>query len=111
VKPLRFLAAGLVWILAGVVGLLGVVLCITVILLPLGIPLVMVARRLYTAAARLMLPRGVRHPVEQVDKSVSGEADKLLKQGRRFVKRTKAHVPGTRPTVAQRLKRASRLSH
>ena len=40
---LRWLGAGLVWILAGLVGLVGAVLCVTIILLPLGIPALMLA--------------------------------------------------------------------
>ena len=41
-------------ILAAVVGLVGVVLCATLILIPLGIPVVRLARRLFTLAGKLM---------------------------------------------------------
>jgi hypothetical protein len=68
-RLLRGLAGAVLWILAAVVGLLGVVLCVTVILLPLGIPLVMLARRLFTRSVRLMLPRSVAHPVDESGKS------------------------------------------
>ena len=36
-RLIRGLAGALLWLLAAVVGLLGVILCVTVILLPLGI--------------------------------------------------------------------------
>lgn len=42
---LRWMGAGLLWILAGVFGLLGGLLCLTIILMPLGIPLLMLAKR------------------------------------------------------------------
>lgn len=68
-RLLRGLAGAVLWILAAVLGLVGVVLCVTVILLPLGIPLVMLARRLFTRSVRLMLPRSVAHPVDESGKS------------------------------------------
>ena len=61
-KPFRWLGAGLLWILAGVVGLLGAVLCVTVVLLPIGIPLLMLARRMVTTAGKLPF-KGVIHAV------------------------------------------------
>lgn len=70
-KVLRRLGAGLVWILAGVVGLLGGLLCVTILLLPVGIPLVMLSRRLFGLAGRMLLPPGVRHPVKELDKKGS----------------------------------------
>jgi hypothetical protein len=44
---LRWLGAG-VWIFAGLVGLVGALLCVTIILLPLGIPVLMLAKRLFS---------------------------------------------------------------
>ncbi|RZL81629.1 MAG: hypothetical protein EOP32_14305 [Rhodococcus sp. (in: high G+C Gram-positive bacteria)] len=41
-------------IVAGVLWLVGAVLCATVILLPLGIPVVKLANRLFTLAGQLM---------------------------------------------------------
>ncbi|EHI46866.1 hypothetical protein OPAG_03667 [Rhodococcus opacus PD630] len=41
-------------IVAAVVWLVGGVLCVTVILLPLGLPVVRLARRLFTLARKLM---------------------------------------------------------
>ena len=68
-RLLRGLLGGLLWILAAVVGLVAVVLCITVILLPLGIPLLAQARRMFTSSVRLMLPPAVAHPVKTMDKN------------------------------------------
>ena len=63
---LRWLGAGLVWILAGLVGLVGALLCVTIILLPLGIPALMLAKRLFSLAARMVLPRVVTKPTSMV---------------------------------------------
>jgi hypothetical protein len=68
-RVLRALLGALLWILAAVVGLLGVVLSVTVILLPLGVPLLMLARRLFTRSVALVLPRKVTHPVQESGKS------------------------------------------
>ena len=69
-RVLRGLGGSVLWILAGVLGLLGVVLSVTLILAPLGIPLLMLARRLFRYAMRLFLPREVRHPVQESGKSL-----------------------------------------
>lgn len=69
-RVLRALLGALLWILAGVVGLLGILLSVTVILLPLGIPLLMLARRLFTRSVALVLPRKVSHPVEESGRSM-----------------------------------------
>ena len=58
-RVLRGLSGALLWIVASVVGLLAVVLCVTVILLPVGIPLLMVAKRMFGKSVGLLLPRGV----------------------------------------------------
>jgi hypothetical protein len=72
----RRLAAGLLWVLASVLGLVSVVLCVTVILLPLGIPLLLLSGRLFRVAMRLWASRAVTHPVDELGK-------KARKQGRR----------------------------
>lgn len=74
-RLLRGLLGGLLWILAGVVGLLGVVLCVTVILLPLGLPLLGLARRLGGQSMRLVLPRQVTHPAAELKKSARRKKD------------------------------------
>ncbi len=84
----RGFAGALLWLAASVVGLLAVVLCLTVILLPVGIPLLMVARRLFGRAVALMLPRGLTHPVDEGNKlmrkrgkDASGKAGKVADRG------------------------------
>ncbi|HET6877652.1 MAG TPA: hypothetical protein VFH38_09000 [Jatrophihabitans sp.] len=56
-RLLRGLAGALLWIVALVLGLVAGILCITLILLPLGLPLLGYARRLFTLSLRLMFPR------------------------------------------------------
>ena len=67
-KFLRVLLGSLLWLVAGIVGLLGVVLSVTVILLPIGIPLLMLARRLFRMAMGLILPRAAVHPIQEMGK-------------------------------------------
>ena len=67
-RVLRGLGGAVLWLLAVVVGLVAVIMCVTVILLPLGIPLLGLARRMVTNGVRLMLPRAVAHPVKTLDK-------------------------------------------
>ena len=97
-RLLRGLLGALLWIVAAVLGLLGFVLCVTVILLPLGIPLLVLARRLLTRAVQLMLPRSLAHPVNEVTKTAkkkgrkakavtSGAADDIEKKVRKLRKR------------------------
>jgi hypothetical protein len=64
-RILRGLGGALLWILASVLGLVAVLLCVTLILLPVGIPLLRLAGRMYGNAVRLMLPRAVAHPVKE----------------------------------------------
>ena len=67
-RLLRGLLGALLWILAAVIGLVAAILCVTIILLPLGIPLLGVARRMFTSAVQLMLPPAVAHPAKTLDK-------------------------------------------
>jgi hypothetical protein len=69
-RLLRGLAGALLWILSAVLGLVAVILCATVILLPVGLPLLGYARRMFTTAFRLMLPRAVAHPAKTATKSL-----------------------------------------
>jgi hypothetical protein len=72
----RALLGSVLWILAGVVGLVGALLCVTLILLPVGIPLLMLARKLFRYSMTLFLPRVVRHPADELrKKGRSGLAD------------------------------------
>jgi hypothetical protein len=95
----RGLLGALLWILASVLGLVGVLLCVTVILLPVGIPLLGVARRLITSAVQLMLPRSLAHPVNEVTKTVK-------KTG----KRAQSVTSDTAGTVGKKIHKAARKS-
>jgi hypothetical protein len=102
-RVLRAVLGALVWILAAVVGLLGALLCVTVIGLPLGIPLLLWARRMFQSAVRLMLPSHVAHPVKATKSSgkrtskqaaTKGEKAKKAgsKTGRRLSRKTSKAV-------------------
>ncbi|AKS32455.1 hypothetical protein AFA91_11875 [Mycolicibacterium goodii] len=86
-RLLRGLLGALLWIVAAVLGLLGVLLCVTVILLPLGIPLAAFAGRLFGRAVRLMLPRPLAHPVREVTKSADKMARTTKRRGRKFMRK------------------------
>jgi len=65
VRFLRGLLGGLAFILACLLGLLGAVACLTIILLPVGIPLLMLARRLVGKSMRLFMPQALAHPTKE----------------------------------------------
>ncbi|HEX2286201.1 MAG TPA: hypothetical protein VHI10_15470 [Mycobacterium sp.] len=90
----------LVWIVAALLGLVGVVLCVTIILLPLGIPLVALAGRLFTRAVQLMLPRALAHPV--------GEAKKTTKKTRRKVGSAVSNAAGDATKKGRKVLREER---
>jgi hypothetical protein len=69
-RLLRGLAGAVLWILAAVVGLVGILLCVTIVLLPVGWVLMGYAGRLFALAMKLILPRAVTHPTETVGKSL-----------------------------------------
>jgi len=68
--------------------LVAVILCVTLILIPLGIPLMGYARRTFTLSLKLMLPRAVTHPVDTADKA-------MTKRGRKARKRAKKEAAAT----------------
>ncbi len=84
-RIVRWLGAGLLWVVAGVLGLLGVVLSATLVLLPLGIPLLMLARKTAGVAVAMALPKAVRDPVGALGNKAA-EAGNAVKprQRRRF---------------------------
>jgi len=67
-RVVRWTGASLLTLIAGLLGLVGVLLSVTLILLPLGIPILFLARRLFRTAGQLVVPRAVRHPVEESQK-------------------------------------------
>ena len=98
-RLLRAMAGLLLWILAGLLGLVSLLLCVTIILLPLGIPLFRLARSMFGSAVKLMLPRGVAHPVKETKRQgrkhkpdppdLSGKAAELGKRTRKAGKKVR----------------------
>jgi hypothetical protein len=56
-RVLRRLLALVVWVVATLLTLVAVILCVTLVLLPLGLPLMGAAMRMYGYGVKLMLPR------------------------------------------------------
>jgi hypothetical protein len=87
-RVLRALAGSLLWVLACVVGLLGVLLSVTLILLPVGIPLLLLARKLFKYSLTLFLPRVVRHPAQELGRKgrsgAKGAADTMGVSGKKL---------------------------
>jgi len=109
-KPLRWLLAGLVWVVAGLLGLVGALLCVTIILRPLGIPLLMLTRRLFSWGAALVLPRAARHPVQEAadalargtkdaGKSVKGAGKQVSRRSRWARKKAARTVEAANPAA------------
>src|SRR6202008_4547650 len=76
-RLLRGLLGALLWILAAVLGLVGVLLCVTVILLPVGIPVVKLAGSLFARSLRLMLPPALAHPVDTLTATAEKKGHKV----------------------------------
>jgi hypothetical protein len=104
-EPFRWLGAGLLWILAGVVGLLGAVLCVTVVLLPIGIPLLMLARRMVTTAGKLVIPRPVRHPVQELGDRSSKTTKRMAKGARGAAEKGRKKASDAVPTKSGKLRK------
>ncbi|MBO9520825.1 MAG: hypothetical protein J7518_04730 [Nocardioidaceae bacterium] len=79
-RALNILLGSLLWIVAGLVLLLGAVLSITIVLLPVGIPLFLLGQWLMRMAMALLVPRAVRHPLEAGRKKGSKTATKVRKR-------------------------------
>ncbi|UMG91483.1 hypothetical protein [Nocardioides sp. TF02-7] len=99
-RVLNVVGGSLLWVLAGLLGLVGVLLSVTIVLLPLGIPLLWLARKLFRTAMALLVPRPVRHPVSEAGKAVedgAGSARKGLSKaagrGRSFLERQRKRLP------------------
>lgn len=68
-RLLRALSGALLWIVASVLGLLAVILCVTVVLIPVGFPLLLLSGRLFGRAVRLFMPPEAAHPLKASRKS------------------------------------------
>ena len=76
-RLVRGLGGIVLWIVASLLGLVAVLLCVTVILLPVGIPLLRLAGKSYGTATRLMLPRSVAHPVQETKRTLRDNGKNL----------------------------------
>jgi hypothetical protein len=94
IRVLRALVGSLLWILACVVGLLGILLSVTLILLPVGIPLLLLARKLFSYSMTFFLPRAIRHPAQELRKKsgdgISDAADSLGLSGKKLKRARKS---------------------
>lgn len=90
---LKILLGSVVWLVAELLGLVGLLLSVTVILLPLGIPVLMLAKRLFTVAMALIVPRAARHPVEAISKSGRKSFGKGKKNIGKFAHRQRKRLP------------------
>lgn len=73
-RLLRGLLGSVLWILTGLLGLVGVVLCATIVLLPLGLVVLRLTKQLFGYSMALFLPRAVRHPVQESSKAARSRA-------------------------------------
>jgi hypothetical protein len=98
----------LLWIVSAVLGLVAAILCVTIILLPVGLPLLGYAGRLLAISMKLMLPRAVSQPVDTADNSmrkrggkgkdnvsaaVARDFKRLRKQSRKQARRVRKTIP------------------
>jgi hypothetical protein len=71
-RLLRGLAGALLWLVALLLVVVAAILCVTLILLPLGLPLLGYARRLFTLSLRLMFPRTAARSAGAAEKARAG---------------------------------------
>jgi hypothetical protein len=107
-RALRWTAASLLGLLGGVLGLVGALLCVTLILLPLGIPILFLSRKLFRTAGQLVVPREVRHPVKEAQERSSGSAKSARKKGRRGRKLAAATMQSATDSVRKTGKKAGK---
>jgi hypothetical protein len=114
-RVLRAAGGSLLLVLTLVVGLLGALLSITIILLPVGIPLLFLARKLFAYSMTLFLPRAVRHPVQELGKQsrrrATDAADSVGffgKSGKRARRRGRKLAGKARKQVVQKVGRKDR---
>ena len=100
-RALRALLGGLVWILACVVGLVGALLSVTLVLAPVGIPLLFLARRLFQASMAFFLPRAMRHPVQELGKKGRKAAEGAGKKAGRTTDRTTGKLTGKKTGISR----------
>jgi hypothetical protein len=103
-RLLRGIAGALLWIVSLVLILVGGLLCVTLILLPIGIPLLGYARRMFATSMKLMLPRAVTHPAETSQKAMRSHGRNAKKQAARDFADTKDDIAATRKRGRKKVK-------
>ena len=98
VRLLRGLLGGLLWLLACLVGLVGAVACVTLILLPIGIPLLGLARRLFGKSLRLFMPAALAHPIEEPKKRGRKARKKSGKKSSELAKKARRTMADKTPS-------------
>jgi hypothetical protein len=99
-RLIRGLLGALMWLGALLLGLVGVLLCATLILIPLGLPVLGYARRLFTGAVRLMLPKAVAHPVKELGSEMREDGRDAARTTRRTAHRGRKTARKARKRVA-----------
>jgi hypothetical protein len=96
------------WILASLLGLVGILLCVTVILLPVGLPLVKFAGQLFSRSLQLMLPRALAHPVNEISKAVEKKDRKLTKAADKQNRKVRAAASDAASDTAKNTRKFAR---
>jgi hypothetical protein len=104
-RLLRGMAGALMWIVSALVGLVGVILCVTVVLFPVGVAVLGVARRMFAASVRLMLPRALAHPAKEVKRSARRGAEDVEKKASRGARKSGKSIDSTRDAVDKRVRK------
>ena len=107
-RLLRGLGGAGLWILASLLGLVGVLLCITVILLPVGLPLVKLAGQLFARSLQLMLPRALAHPVNEAAKAFEKKDRKITKAADRENRKVRAAASDAASDTAKNARKFAR---
>ena len=107
-RLLRGLGGAVLWILAALLGLVGVLLCVTVILLPVGLPLVKLAGRLFAQSLQLMLPRALAHPVSEIAKAAEKKDRKITKAAEKENRKLRAAASDTTNDTAKSARKFAR---
>jgi hypothetical protein len=102
---LRGHSGALLWIVSLLLMLVGAILCVTVILLPVGVPFLAYASRLFGVAVRLMLPRAVAHPVKTTDKAMAKRGRSARKRASHDITATKGDLMKVRAGSRKRARR------
>lgn len=105
-KAFRWVLAGLLGVVGGLLAVVGVLLCVTLVLAPVGLLVLFLAKRLFRMAGQLVMPRRVRHPIDELDRSGSRAASALKGKAGRA---TGAAADMTADLRKKGVKRAKRL--